>query len=245
MGLGGVDPRAAAGPRLWVTTAVGVIVLGVVVLLLVDIRTSVHEARVLRSGTVCTGRIDSECLAQETVVLGPYNDARRTRVMDAYVRNVEAEPGDSDLVGVLPADYDQVLDLGERAVGHRVDGRLVALSGTSDAERIPLGWTGTHGVLVDAAFVLALVGLLLRAYGTVRASRRSGLGWSDRQPYAMSTRRRRSDLLVLMGGVGWIVTFFLATYDVRVWVVAAVVVLAAWWWSPFERRIRGVGRHAA
>lgn len=151
MGPGGVDPRAAAGPRLWLTTAVGVIVLGVLVLLLVDIRTSVHEARVLRSGAVCTGGIDSERLAQETVVLGPYNDARRTRVMDAYVRNVGAEPGDSDLVGVLPADHDQVLDLGERAGGHRVGGRLVALSGTGDAERIPLGWTGIHGVLVGWA----------------------------------------------------------------------------------------------
>nr|WP_300053934.1 hypothetical protein [uncultured Nocardioides sp.] len=245
MGPGGVDPRAAAGARLWMMTALGVLTLGVVVLLLADIRTSVTEARVLRAGIVCEAATATDCLAQEPVVLGPYNDALRTRMVYAHVRNVDAEPGDSDLVDVLPAHFDDVADLGERAVAHRVEGRVVALSGTADGERIPLGLTGIHGVLVDVSFVLVLVGLVLRAYGTVRASRRAGLGWSDRQPYNLAVRRRPSDLVMLAGCVLGTVTFFLATFDVRVWVAAAVVVLASWWWSPLERRMRGVGRHAA
>lgn len=245
MGPGGVDPRAAAGARLWVVTAFAALALGVVVLLLADVRTSVAEARVLRAGDVCAAATGTDCLAQEPVVLGPYNDALRTRLVDLYVRDVDAEPGDSDIVHLLPADVDEAVDLGGRAVAHRVDGRVVALSGTAGGERIPLGLAGVHGVLVDVSFVLVLGGLVLRAYGTVRASRRSGLGWSDRQPYNLAVRRRKSDVVMLAGCVLAAVTFYVATYDVRVWVAAAVIVLAYWWWSPLERRLRGVGRHAA
>ena len=245
-----MHPEAASahvprGSVLWVVTACSGIFVVVVLFLLVDLRTSVHEARVLGSGVVCAEAPGTGCLAQEPAVLGPFNDTRGTRMVDAYVRNVDAEPGDSDIVHLLPAYLDEVVDLGERAVAHRVDGRVVALSGTADGERIPLGLAGTHAVLADGLYLLTLTGLLVRAFGTVRACRRAGLAWSDRVPSTLAVRRRRSDALMLVGGFGAIVAFVLATYDVRAWVVAALLAAIVWWGSAITRRLSGAGRHAA
>lgn len=63
--------RALRGSRLWVATACSAIFVVVVLFLLVDLRTSVHEARVLSAGVVCPEGPDTDCLAQEPVELGP------------------------------------------------------------------------------------------------------------------------------------------------------------------------------
>ena len=237
--------RALRGSRLWVATACSAIFVVVVLFLLVDLRTSVHEARVLSAGVVCPEGPDTDCLAQEPVELGPSNDAVRTRMVTWYVSAIDADPGDSDLVDVLPADHGRVVDLGERAVAYRVDGTIVALSGTTRGERVHLAQTGMHAVLVDGFYLAALVGLLVRAHGTVRDSRRAGLAWSDRVPFRLAVRRRPADALMLVGGFGAIVVFVLATYDVRVWVGVATIAVAVWWGPAVERRLRGVGKHAA
>lgn len=240
-----VDPRAAGGNRLWVIAAIGVVFAGVVVFLLVDLRTSVHEARVLRSGVLCTEATASDCLAQAAVVLGPFNDSIRTRMVSVYVRDIDAGPDDRDIVNLLPADHEAVWELGEAAVAHRVDGRIVALSRTTGSERIAPAMSGLHAVVVDASFVVTLVGLLMRAYANVRAVRRAGVGWSGRKPYGVTVRARLADAVMLLGVSAAAVSFFLATWDVWAWVVAAVVVLIGWWGAPLSRRLRGTGRHAA
>ena len=236
--------RDLRGARLWVVAACSGIFAAVVIFLLVDLRTSVHEARTLSAGVVCT-EAGTDCLAREPVELGPSNDAVRTRMVTWYVSAIDAEPGDSDLVDVLPADTRRVVDLGDRAVADRVDGTVVALSGATGGDRVRLAQTGTHAVLVDGFFLMALAGLLLRAYGTVRDSRRAGLGWSDRMPFTVAVRRRPSDALTLVGGFGAVVVFVLATYDTRVWVVAALLAATVWWGGALTRRLHGVGRHAA
>jgi hypothetical protein len=238
------NERVLRGARLWVVTACSAVFAVVVFFLLADLRTSVHEARTLGAGVVCT-EAATDCVVEEPVELGPSNDAVRTRMVTWYVSAIDAEPGDSDLVDVLPADNGRVVDLGDRAVAYRVDGTIVALSGTTGGDRVRLAQTGVHAVLVDGFYLAALVGLLVRAYGTVRDSRRAGLGWSDRMPFTVAVRRRPTDALTLVGGFGAIVVFVLATYDVRVWVVATLLAAAVWWGGALSRRLHGVGRHAA
>ena len=245
-----MHPEAASehvrrGGVLWVVTGCSAIFVVVVLFLLVDLRTSVHEARVLGSGVVCTEQTRPDCLAQGPVELGPSNDAVRTRMVTWYVSDVGAPPGDSDLVDVLPADRGRVVDLGEWAVAHRVDGTVVALSDTTGGDRVHPAMTGRHAVLVDGLYLIVLAGLLARAYGMVRESRRAGLGWSDRLPRTVSVRRRPTDALMLVGGVGAIVAFILATYDIRAWVVAALLAAIVWWGSAVTRRLSRAGRHAA
>lgn len=237
--------HALRGAVLWVVTGCSAIFVVVVLFLLVDLRTSVHEARVLSAGVSCTEQIRADCLAQGPVELGPSNDAVRTRMVSWYVSDIDAPPGDSDLVDVLPADHGRVVDLGERAVAHRVDGTIVALSDTTRGDHVHPALTGTHAVLVDGLYLLTLTGLLARAYGTVRESRRAGLGWSDRMPLTVAARRRPTDALMLVGGFGAIVAFVLATYDIRAWVVAALLAAIVWWGSAITRRLSGAGRHAA
>jgi hypothetical protein len=218
----------------------------VVLFLLVDLRTSVHEARVLRAGTVCAeDGTTTDCLAQESVVLGPFNDALRTRMVSTYVRAADAEPGDSDLVDLLPADYGDVVDLGERAIAHRVDGTVVALSRASSGDRVAIAQTGVHATIVDVSYLLALTGLLARGFGSIRECRRAGRGWTDRVPLVVARRRTWTDALMLVGGFGAVVAFILATYDVRAWTTAAILAAVVWWGPAVERRLRGTGRHAA
>jgi hypothetical protein len=242
---GETSERGVRGSRLWVGAAVSAVFVLLVLFLLVDLRTSVHEARVLRAGTACAGDTTTDCLAHGQVELGPYSDSVRTRMVSVFVSSPDAEPGDSDLVDLLPADYDDVLDLGDRAVAHRVDGTVVALSRTTGGDRVALAQTGVHAAIVDVSFILSILGVLARGLGTLRECRRAGLGWSDHVVTRLALRRRRADSLMLVGGFSGIVAFYLATLDVRVWVVAALLAAITWWGSAVSRRLRGVGKHAA